>query len=281
MASAYLKKIRTLAQKLEKRDTTLYFPDFGSKTDAASLNRVFGPPVGITDKTWPKYPKLKELLTKGRHADGWDGKDLRMEHVFTIDLAGLKGIAAPKKARVMMLFISDAGMNEAYMAGTPETAVLFLSEKDVARGLYDGAIPERSKKRQTRRFSLQPIQVPGRLFSSGAHGDNGEEDPERDALKALRKAIFNAPAYIGGEPMWIQGEDMSFDDDDFGDGDDDDDGDDSDGDDDAPPPPAAKRIGLPGGDQFILQFSEEFADVNLGDSGSMYVFGDDAYWQCY
>ena len=275
MASAYIKKIRALAQKLEKCDTTLYFPDFGAKPDPASLNRVFGAPVGITDKSWPKYPKLKELLAKSRRADGWDGKDLRMEHVFTIDLAGLKGIAAPRRARAMMLFISDVDMNEAYRAGTPESAVVFFSDKDVARGLYDGALPERSTKRQTRRFSLEPIRVPERIFSIS------DEDPERDALKALRKAVINAPAYIGGEPMWSQGEDESFDDDDYDDGDDDSDGDDSDGDDDAPPPPAAKRLGLPGGGQLILQFNEEFANVNLGDSGEMYVFGDDAYWQCY
>jgi hypothetical protein len=31
----------------------------------------------------------------------------------------------------------------------------------------------------------------------------------------------------------------------------------------------------------MLQFGEEFVDVNLGDCGTMYVFGDDAFWQCY
>lgn len=30
-----------------------------------------------------------------------------------------------------------------------------------------------------------------------------------------------------------------------------------------------------------LQFDEKFADINLGDSGIMYVFGDTAFWQCY
>lgn len=33
--------------------------------------------------------------------------------------------------------------------------------------------------------------------------------------------------------------------------------------------------------RFIMQFNEDFCDVNLGDSGRMYVFEDLAYWECY
>ena len=32
---------------------------------------------------------------------------------------------------------------------------------------------------------------------------------------------------------------------------------------------------------FYMQFDDGFADVNLGDSGVMYVFGGDAHFQCY
>jgi hypothetical protein len=35
------------------------------------------------------------------------------------------------------------------------------------------------------------------------------------------------------------------------------------------------------GGQFLLQFSDDFADVNLGDCGVMYVFHDTAFWQCH
>jgi hypothetical protein len=42
------------------------------------------------------------------------------------------------------------------------------------------------------------------------------------------------------------------------------------------PPP----LGLPAFG-FYMQFDDGFADVNLGDSGVMYVFGGDAHFQCY
>jgi len=62
-------------------------------------------------------------------------------------------------------------------------------------------------------------------------------------LKELRKLVFQAPCRALGSPMWIQ-EDEHF-------------------------------------GPFALQFDEMFADINLGDSGVMYVFPDTAFWQCY
>lgn len=31
--------------------------------------------------------------------------------------------------------------------------------------------------------------------------------------------------------------------------------------------------------EFVMQFDESFLDINLGDSGIMYVFADTAFWQ--
>jgi len=67
------------------------------------------------------------------------------------------------------------------------------------------------------------------------------EDP---GLKALRKHIFNAAGHVLGEPLWIQ-------DDEWGAG------------------------------PFVVQVNESLADINLGDSGSLYVFANDAVFQCY
>ncbi len=66
---------------------------------------------------------------------------------------------------------------------------------------------------------------------------------EEEDLKELRNKLYNAPAYVLGAPIWLQ---------------------------------AAEHFG-----NFLLQFDETFADINLGDSGIMYVFGDTAFWQCY
>ena len=31
----------------------------------------------------------------------------------------------------------------------------------------------------------------------------------------------------------------------------------------------------------LMQFDEGFVDINLGDSGVMYVFSDTQFWQCH
>lgn len=70
----------------------------------------------------------------------------------------------------------------------------------------------------------------------------GWEAPN-EALKAIRQQLFNC-AYLGGQPLWLQSDEHH-----------------------AP---------------FIGQFDEQLApDLNLGDSGVMYLFEDTAFWQCY
>ena len=64
------------------------------------------------------------------------------------------------------------------------------------------------------------------------------------ALKELRSLIFNRPGYVLGEPMFIQeeeGPDVSF----------------------------------------VMQLSERVGDLNLGDSGSLYVFEGATFMQCF
>ncbi|MCH9688906.1 MAG: hypothetical protein K0V04_46160 [Deltaproteobacteria bacterium] len=61
-------------------------------------------------------------------------------------------------------------------------------------------------------------------------------------IKQLRGLLFNRAGYALGEPMWIQSSD-------------------------------------PQG-QFLFQFDDHF-DVNLGDSGEMYVWSSGTSWQCY
>lgn len=62
-------------------------------------------------------------------------------------------------------------------------------------------------------------------------------------LKELRGLVFNRPGYALGEPMFIQEGDC--------------------------------------GGTFIMQIAEQIADLNLGDSGSLYVFDDTVFMQCY
>ena len=64
------------------------------------------------------------------------------------------------------------------------------------------------------------------------------------ALKELRGLVFNRPGYVLGEPMYIQDEEE-------------------------------------GGIGFVMQLAERIAGLNLGDSGSLYIFEGSAFMQCY
>lgn len=63
-------------------------------------------------------------------------------------------------------------------------------------------------------------------------------------LAEIRSLVFNRPGYALGQPMFIQ--------EDYG-----------------------------TGSGFVMQLAERIADLNLGDSGSLYVFEDATFMQCY
>ena len=285
MSAEYIQNIEALASAFPSRNVTLYFPDFATRPPADSLNQVFGAPVGVRADNWPTFAGLPALLEQIGEALE-DPRDLRMEHICSIDLRGLDKLGAPAGARVMQLYLSNAGFNEAWAPGTAHARVVFLSHDEVAAGAFKGPLPARSRDREARRFTLVPVAVPAEVFAV---------DPEdKDTpLGKLRKAIWAAPGRLGGEPIWLQGDPDEDGDYDGGgdydgeadeDGEDDDEGEDGDdeGDEDAAPVRAAKPapLGLPAFG-FYMQFDDGFADVNLGDSGVMYVFGGDAHFQCY
>jgi hypothetical protein len=258
MASPYIEDIRACAQEFRpnERNLTLYFPDFETPPEAGTFNRVFGPPVGLTDSQWPIYPRLSELLSESR--ERWDPRDLRMEHVFTIDLAGVHLYGVPPGARAMMLFLSNASYHRAFQWDNADTAVVFLGEDEVARGVYRGPIPDRSLHRWSRRFSLAAVDVPGDLFDAESQDDT--------RIAALRDAVWQAPARLGGRPIWVRDDAMAR----------------------TPSgswriPESARRamVGLPSTGEFLMQFERRFAEVNLGNQGVMYVSGQSACYQSF
>lgn len=201
MAGTTIETIRELASRFRdnERNLTLYFADLDTPPEPGSYNRVFGPPVGLTDAQWPTFPELAELLLQANSLQHWDPRDQRMEHVFTIDLRGIKLWGVPEDAAAMMLFISNASFHRACGDGNPHTAVLFLRAEDLRRGPYQGDLPRRSLYRWSRRFSLVPIDVPGDVF------DVPELDlPADDPLVELYDAIAEAPARLGGCPIGLQ-----------------------------------------------------------------------------
>lgn len=66
---------------------------------------------------------------------------------------------------------------------------------------------------------------------------------DQPVLKEIRGLVFNQPGYVLGEPMYIQEDEGDFD--------------------------------------FVMQLAEQIGGLNLGDSGSLYVFEHGSFMQCY
>jgi hypothetical protein len=136
-----------------------------------------------------------------------------------------------------------------------DTSVVFLTRRDLELATDPGPLPRRSQHRWCRRFRLDRIDVPGDVFDP-------QEDPDTP-LARLQDAIWQAPARLGGCPMWVREPNDPRD---------------------LLPPmtPARPRLpGVRGGDTFVMQFERRFAEVELGNAGIMYVSGSGAYYQDY
>lgn len=213
-------KIVALSQKITKNGsptTTVYLLKPGDSPLSSGVGRVGGDPVGVSDLNWP--------LFRGKP----------MDHLLTLDLEGMPALRTGPlaDARAVSLFIGDRNVNEAFLPGTEETAIVVLSEADVSRG---PSTPLRPAGAPARSLEITAVEVPLEVFRTQMEPD----DPE---LAELWGELFNASAYAGGGPIWLQ---------------------------------QAEHEG-----QFLLQFDESFIDMNLGDAGVMYAFADTAFWQCH
>jgi antitoxin component YwqK of YwqJK toxin-antitoxin module len=74
------------------------------------------------------------------------------------------------------------------------------------------------------------------------HDEYGDLELDDD-LEEIKLRLYRAPGYIAGDAMWLQ---------------------------------SPEHDG-----NFLMQFDEQLAPVNLGDTGIMYVFSDTVFWQCH
>ncbi|MCA9649586.1 MAG: hypothetical protein H6712_25805 [Myxococcales bacterium] len=65
-----------------------------------------------------------------------------------------------------------------------------------------------------------------------------------ESLAPLRRAIYQLGGRAGGSPLWLQEDEDP-------------------------------------GSEFLMQLDESLVDINLGDSGILYLFEDTAFWQCH
>jgi hypothetical protein len=141
------------------------------------VSRIGGAPVGVSAAAWPRRGK---------------GKDARMEHLLTLAAADLPGAALPDGAAAVALFVRNRDHNDATSPDTDETAVLLLSEDDLAGGDWAGAAPPRELEACGLRVTA--VEVPTAVFGEDVDGDLG----------ALRTALLQGPGYALGEPIWLQ-----------------------------------------------------------------------------
>lgn len=164
-------RLRRMVEETElPGDVRLYVLERSAELDPASVNRVCGEPAGLSAERWPQH--------RGR----------RMAHVFTLDLdeaPELRGRSgAPHDARGLALFVSSRDDNRADSPSTKETALVALSEAELAQGHgEDGGS-----------FVVHPLDVPRAVFRREQRG------PLDELLVALRQL----PALALGPPFWIQ-----------------------------------------------------------------------------
>lgn len=122
-----------------------------------------------------------------------------------------------------------------------QTHIIFFTKEELEKATIKGESG----------FNVVPFKVPEIIFGNpdAEYFDSDKEfaeisEPLRTKLDELRKKVYGLNARVGGNPQWLQ----------FNEGE---------------------------GNSFIMQFDEGFADVNLGDCGLMYVYSDDAFWQCH
>lgn len=195
-----------------------------------------------------------------------------MKHVFSIDLHTIPKIKQAFKDGVdtLSFFISSLEYNNAYFPKNGETEVML-------HGVTEGEFlhPKLKKDKELKSlktvyFDFIELQIPELVFWTFEDWNNAEvleHKPDtaqnrlindylefrktaktpgafnKHPVSAINGLMLNLPAYIGGSPVWLQGDDY---------------------------------LGF-----FIMQFYQAFVDISMGDSGIMYVFADTAFWQGY
>ena len=254
---AELKKLYKKYPKEELSHYTLYIP-IPTDNPASKLNRVSPYAPAIDRENWPMWE------------DDDFGEGGLLKHVLSLDLRSVPKVKERigEDANVMSLFLSSYWENNAYEPETKESYVMF---HNVTEGEF---LPEELKdddeiaEKETFYFDVAEIEVPKMILIDDEDLDeidiedynpeesldnkllvdyynfreeNDVEDWEKFPGRAVKDMLMELPCFIGGTPIWLQY-------------------------------PEHKGT-------FIMQFSEPFADIGMGDSGEMYVFTDTAFWQ--
>ena len=148
--------------------------------DGSELNRTCGAPIGVDERNWP--------IAEGE----------KMAHAITLDLESVPALQAnfPAGTRAVAVFVSDLMENEAFEPGNPETAVVLLTEADIAKGVAEWDAADEAGSTS---FAAHEIDLPVDVFSEEIY-ELDETDPVYELSEEL-----NRFALAGGKPLWLQG----------------------------------------------------------------------------
>ena len=146
------------------------------------INRCCGTAIGVLPDTWPERGGQK------------------MEHAITLDLSSTPKLKAqfPADTAAVAVFVSSLEDNEAFAPGTEETAVLLLTDQDLAKGVNTGAGPANDESESTT-FVAHEVTLPIEVFSEDIY-ERDEDDPIYELNRAL-----SGFSMAGGKPIWLQG----------------------------------------------------------------------------
>jgi hypothetical protein len=158
-----------------------------SAKEPRTVMRAGGGPIGVTPTSRPRRT---------------DDRNEYRQHLLTIDLDAIPELRAQHKklakSRAVAVFIDDAEDNEAFDEDTQETAVVILSDKDIARGEWQGPAVGDPK---ARKLDAWPVDVPTRIFKYDPWGD--DEGPNlKSPLHQLYEGLMSKSRVGGGLIDW-------------------------------------------------------------------------------
>ncbi|MEM7183523.1 MAG: hypothetical protein AAF518_21625 [Spirochaetota bacterium] len=253
-----LEKIRRLLKHIpsDLKMVTIYFlVKQDAKPASNALNRIGGIPLGFDLTSWPR----------GGQYEGF------MEHIFSIDVGQLPFLQqrpAYCDTKALAFFASHA--MEFYEETGENVQLISLDSENLKRQISRKELPDipfdfMDDESQEKSFAIESLDVPHIIFAENwpgwaskfggkARRPIEEEDipveirsfnsAQIDRIQDVYDAIYTSPAFAGGAPLWLQFPDMEADD-------------------------------------FILQFDERFANINLGDMGIMYIGEKKCFFQCH
>lgn len=176
----------------------------------------------------------------------------RMFHLVTLDLEAVPKVRSKLlgNPRALAVFISDPNVHEANCPGTKNTSLVYLDKNSLELGVLAENPSQNSDFREIEpcTFSCHEISLPKSIFDPNFNPNFGEKYFNNDGFDTLVDLYETVSefSFIGGEPLWYHSNYYN----------------------DHP------YVNL-----FLFQLNEEFLDINMGDSGSFFVFHDTAFCQ--